>query len=254
MKTNTIRAFVALLIGTTTFTVGLVAASVWSDTSTKPTEPIIPATAPPVYPTTDNLAADELSDPIDLGCWRNESDDPRFGPVELSRGLVLSTVCGTIFVRTYDGKLLWSETIPAGLTDEPKLINGELVVIGNDLVLLGLDPNTGDRIWTSDSNGRSSYIQTERFGKEMYVLLTDMSGYENGNMGCFDLDNCPRDEPDRITLFRRDTRLYDWSVPAGSRIEVTGRHIFATYRHGKNLKRLELRLPRNLDLRNSNDK
>ena len=246
--TEIVKSIGALLIGTVTFIIGVFVVGIVSNTGINKFGP-----ASSYVPTAREASAEEipsLSNELnklnDLGCWGSESDHRRFGPIRISRDNILTTVCGTLFVRDRQGEVIWKVNIPAPLTDEPKLIDGELVVIGYDLVRRGLDPNTGEQLWASDSNGRAVYAQTETFGKDMYALLTDMSGYESGHT-CerAALYECPPTEPDRISLYRRDDMLYDWAVPAGSRIEVKGDRIFASYRRGKRLKRIELKLPKN---------
>jgi hypothetical protein len=250
MKTFAARRFAPLLAGLITFSAGTLTGN-WFLSEAPTKEPSVlakpnggdgPAPAP-------TISREDDDDPNDLGCWGNEADDLRFGPIRLQRDRILTTICGTLFVKDAAGNTVWRHNTYAPLTDAPKLINGELVVVGYDLHLLALDATTGEQHWEANGNGRASYTETVPVGTDMYAVLVDMSSYENCFEGFQEAElndvgvepKCVRQYPDRIWLRRGPKMLREWEVPAGSRIRIDGTGIFAVYRHGKKHKRIELR-------------
>ncbi len=180
-----------------------------------------------------------------LGCWGEENDNPRFGPIRVGKNRVVDTFCGTIFMRQNDDRLVWRANTGAPLTDSPKLVNGELVVIGADLHMLGFDPETGVVNWRYDANGRLGYVQLERFGSDQYLVLVDMSGYDDSYSLCGEkypdsFDRCPRTIPDKLWLLRKNSPQRDWSVPAESKVVVRGTRILVVVRRGKRTKEFEV--------------
>jgi hypothetical protein len=137
--------------------------------------------------------------------------------------------------------LVWRSNTGAPLTDSPKLVNGELVVIGFDLHVLGIDPETGVVNWKHLANGRSAFVQLERIGIDRYLVLVDLSSYDNGYYVCSEKnpessDSCPRTIPDELWLLRKDSFLKKWSVPAESKVVVRGTQVLVAVRRGKRSK------------------
>ena len=240
MKRFSPRSFLIPLVGLFTFSIGTITATLlpinWVSKSTLPamgTEQRPPATDP----------ATSNDGPNNLGCWGDQKDHPKFGPIRLPHNHILTTICGTLFVKDSDGEIVWKHTVNAPLTDSPKLIDAELVVVGLDLHLLALDPSTGERLWVTNSNGRAFYSAMVPFVGDVYAILVDMTDYENCRpelAGGSASGECVRQYPDRVQLRRRDELLREWDVPARSRIEVSGGKLFAVYRRGKTYKRIEL--------------
>jgi hypothetical protein len=180
-----------------------------------------------------------------LGCWGDENEHPRFGPIRVGRNRVVDTVCGTIFMRKDDDLLVWRSNIGAPLTDSPKLVDGELVVLGDDSRLVGIDSETGVVNWEHSANGRSAFIQLERFGSDKYLVLVDMSLYDEAYELCVEQNResdatCRRTIPDTLWLLRKDFYLREWSVPAASKVLVRGTRILVVVRRGKNKKQFEI--------------
>jgi hypothetical protein len=58
------------------------------------------------------LVIDEQSENIyevdNIGCWGDNQEDPKYGPINLPNKLVITTICGTIYARDRDKNLVWA--------------------------------------------------------------------------------------------------------------------------------------------------
>jgi hypothetical protein len=242
------RSIVSTIVGALTFALGcFLAFNISWKTGGKLNEAAPGWVATPALPEKSAdpgpaIAAHEPETPDNLGCWGDEQD-PRFGPVRLAGDRILTTICGTLYVRDPNGSIVWETKTGAPLVDTPKIVGGELVVIGNDLHLSALNPKTGAPLWEYQANGRAAYAQLERYGSGRFLVLLDMSGYDDAFQLCADKtpdgwSRCPRGTEDRLRLFRKDQRIREWSVPAGAKVEVAGGRIFVSWRaKGKRVRR-----------------
>ena len=178
----------------------------------------------------------------ELGCWGGEESE-RFGPIDIPGGLIVQTRCGTIHAQNTNGDTAWIVDTGAPLNDAPEFVGGELIVIGADLHLKGIDPRTGAVNWQEDSNGRASYVQIERVRRKDYALLSDMSGYDKGYQTCLlsdreNTDACDRTEPDKLALMSKNEVVRVIDVPAWSEIAVRNGRVFLVSSSATGQKRL----------------
>src|SRR5688572_12570753 len=155
MNHGLVRPILAPLAGVVTLIVGTAIVAVLTPMNLAPPESAQPAKelVNEILPTPRvEVNKDEFDNHDDLGCWGDENEHPKFGPIRLSPDRILTTLCGMLFVHDRKGELIWKRNTYAPLTDEPKLIDEELVIIGFDLHLWGIDPNTGERNWAFDAN------------------------------------------------------------------------------------------------------
>jgi hypothetical protein len=126
------------------------------------------------------------------------------------------------------------------------MVGNDLVVIGADLKLIGLDPKDGRIRWSFSSNGKTFYSQLVPFTKDSYFVLVDMSNYDDAHQVCLDndpekWDKCPRSINDELRLMHRDKVIDDWYVPARSKIEIQRNSAYATFRKGTKKERMKIR-------------
>ncbi len=180
-----------------------------------------------------------------LGCWGDNEEDPRYGPISLPNKLVLTTICGTLYARDKDKNLVWVRYLNTPLFDRPQMIGKDLVVIAGDLNLVGLDPKDGVINWKVSANGRAFYTQLVPYSQDSYLVLVDMSNYDDKHQVCVNdepekWDICPRGEDDKLWLMKKDDQIDGWNVPARSKIEVERNTIYSAFRQGSKKKRIKI--------------
>lgn len=186
--------------------------------------------------------ADEVDLVDNIGCMGDGEDDPRYGPIQISHDRILTTICGSLYVRDSNRNVIWQRLNLAPLTDAPKVVGDELIVIGQDLMLLALDKRTGESKWQHHANGRASYIQLVKYDDERFLVLVDMSMYDDKFVVCgekhnYVYDRCKRSGTDKLWLFRGKEILdIREDIPPGTMVKIIGRSVFAVSGSGKNKK------------------
>ena len=149
----------------------------------------------------------------------------------------LATVGDTLYMLDNRNRLVWQWTSGGPpFTDVPIIDStGTIYVIGYDLVWVAIDANTGQEKWRRDGNGRGFYSQIKLYRKDMYAVVTDMSGYRD-SLGDKTIE-------DYLSLCKGNDVMWQSSIPANSRISVSGNKVFVVFRQRNRIVKWPLRIP-----------
>jgi len=171
-------------------------------------------------------------------CWgRDAPVSVHFS--NLSGKRILATADDTLYMLGRQNEVLWTwSTQGPPLTDIPVIdSNGVLYVIAFDLTWVALDSATGKEKWRQDTaNGRAAYSQIELYKGNMYLVVTDMTGYRH-----MLADNTMEDS---VTLCRGNSVLWGTQIPARARILVKGSKVYWLAKHKGLTLRREILIPR----------
>lgn len=167
--------------------------------------------------------------------WAEFDGPARTYRVPLFKRHKLVAVGDTLYMLN-GNRVEWNWTAHIPFTDAPILdTEGTIYVIGYDLLWAALDARTGREEWRGTANGRATYSQMKPYLDNMYFVVTDMWGYRDSL----------RDQniQDKLRLCRRNGVLWETSIPANARLEVSGNKVFVSYRHNKHLVRRRISIP-----------
>jgi len=156
---------------------------------------------------------------------------------QMPRNRKLASVGDTLYMLDNHNRIVWQWTSGAPpLTDKPVIDStGTIYVIGFDLVWVAIDTNTGHEKWKREGNGRGLYSQIKPYRKDMYIVVTNMSGYRDS-----------LSDPtlkDYLSLCKGNDVMWQSSIPANSRISVSGNKVFVVFRQRNRIVKWPLRIP-----------
>lgn len=174
------------------------------------------------------------------GYWDNKQRSVPTRYAQMPGNRRLAMVGDSLFMLDSKNRIQWKWTTGgAPLTDVPVIDSrGVLYVIGYDLIWAALDSKSGKRLWSGTAAGRAVYTQIELYKDDMYFVVTDMSGYRNGE----------RDPVrDSLTLAKGNGILWETDIPIGSEIKVERGKVFAVYKRKKRTIVQKIDVPLKLD-------
>ena len=115
----------------------------------------------------------------------------------------------------------WSSNGPP-INDLPVIVRGTIYVVGMDLLWVAIDSSTGKEKWGSTACGRATFARIRRYKRDMYLVLIDMRMYRE-NL------NDPTIQ-DTLDVCRGNSILQQVKFPAGARLKVRGKRVFAVIR------------------------
>ena len=177
---------------------------------------------------------------------------PFIPPQQISQNSILVVSGSTLYLLNHKQEILWKFDAQAdinGFAFVPKL--DTVYVIAMDLTWLAVDAKTGLKKWFRDANGRGTYTEIATVGKDKYVAVTDMSGYDSQFTRCEEKKaegesvNCKREDPDIVELMQDRKVLGQADFPPDGRLAVLGEQVFAiiTGKNSVTLKKLEFKKP-----------
>src|SRR5260370_8792564 len=156
---------------------------------------------------------------------------------QLSQSRKLASVGDSLYMLNRRNRIVWQWTSGgAPLTDVPVIDSTQTIyVIGFDLVWVAIDANTGHEKWKRDGNGRGVYSQIKLYRKDMYAVVTAMLGYRDSL----------RDQTieDYLSLCKGNDVMWQSSIPANSRISVSGNQVFVVFRQRNRIVKWPLWIP-----------
>jgi hypothetical protein len=157
--------------------------------------------------------------------------------MRLSPSRRLASAGDTLYLLNNRNQIIWKWTSNGPpLTDLPVVDSkGTIYVVGYDLVWVAIDANTGQEKWKSGGNGRGVYSQIKLYGKDMYAVVTNMSGYRD-SLGDKTIE-------DYLSLCKGNDVMWQSSIPANSRIRVSGSKVFVVFRQRNRIVKWPLRIP-----------
>ena len=148
---------------------------------------------------------------------------PKVHLMSVSGNRRLASVGDTLYMLDRRNRILWkwSELVP--FTDLPIMDSGGTIyVIGYDLLWAAIDSETGHLKWRGTANGRATFSQIKLYRRNMYLVVTDMSGYRDSHNN--------RTLEDRLSLCRGNSILWESEIPAGAELQVRNDRIFIVVR------------------------
>lgn len=174
--------------------------------------------------------------------WEKDVKNVPLQISRLSRNRKLAMAGDTLYMLNSRNRIVWTWTTGgAPFTDFPVIDSrGILYVIGYDLIWAAIDSKTGKKLWHGTANGRATYSQIELFKDDMYLVVTDMSGYrENETLSPITKDN--------LTLCKGNGIIWSTDIPIGSKIQVRGGEVFAVFRRKKRTVAQKIKMPNRFD-------
>lgn len=161
---------------------------------------------------------------------------------QISKNRKLAAVGDTLYMLDDKNRIIWTWTTGgAPLTDFPIIDSrGILYVVGYDLIWIALDSETGEKLWQGTANGRAVYSQIELYKDDMYFVVTDMSGYREGEASGLETK-------DGLTLAKGNGILWNTELPVGAKIRVRNGEVFATFKRKKRDFTQKIKVPSRFD-------
>jgi hypothetical protein len=150
----------------------------------------------------------------------------------------LASVGDTLYMLNSRDRILWTWSAEGGVpfTDIPIMDSGGTIyVIGYDLLWAAIDSETGRLKGRGTANGRATFSQIKLYRRNMYLVVTDMSGYRDSL----------RDTKikDQLTLCSGNSILWNSDIPAGAELQVRNDQIFLVVRRKHRVIRQVIRVP-----------
>jgi outer membrane protein assembly factor BamB len=143
----------------------------------------------------------------------------------------------SLYMLNRRNRIVWQWTSGgAPLTDVPVVDSTQTIyVIGYDLVWVAIDAKNGQEKWKREGNGRGLYSQIKLYRKDMYAVVTNMSGYRDSLSD--------KTIEDSLSLCKGNDVMWQSSIPANSRIIVSGKKVFVVFRQRNRIVKWPLRIP-----------
>ncbi len=150
----------------------------------------------------------------------------------------LASVGDTLYMLNSRNRILWTWSTGGGVpfTDLPIMDSeGTIYIIGYDLLWVAIDSKTGRLKWRGTANGRATFSQIKLYRRNMYLVVTDMSGYRDSFRGTT--------IEDQLTLCSGNSILWESDIPAGAELQVRNDQIFLVVRRKHRVIRQVVRVP-----------
>jgi hypothetical protein len=252
-----------LIIGIAAFIVGVCAVWLWLFEPQKQNSEVIPTvesqvenqpaevipqqikseSETPFEPKLEHLKPVSIKDlRSSAGYW---DKDVKNIPVQISRlsqNRKLAAVGDTLYMLDAKNRIVWTWTTGgAPLTDFPVIDSSEILyVIAYDLTFVALDSKNGEKLWQGTANGRAVYSQIELYKDDMYLVVTDMTGYREN-------DSSDLVTKDDLTLYKGNGVLWNTEIPVGAKIRVQKGEVFATFKRKKQTVVQKIKIPSRFD-------
>ena len=161
---------------------------------------------------------------------------------QVSKNRKLAAVGDTLYMLDNRNRIVWTWTTEgAPLTDFPVIDSQKIIyAIAYDLTWVALDSQTGKKLWQGTANGRAVYSQIELYKDDMYLIVTDRTGYRENNY--------PGEETnDNLTLCKGNSILWDTEIPAGAKIRVRNGDVYIVFKQKKKTVMQRIKIPRSFD-------
>lgn len=160
----------------------------------------------------------------------------------ISKNRKLAAVGDMLYMLDARNRIIWTWTTDgAPLTDFPVIDSeGIIYVIAYDLTWVSLNSESGEKLSEGTACGRAVYSQIELYKKDMYFVVTDMSGYRENDL--------PGEETnDDLLLARGNRMLWETKIPSGAKIKFRKSKVFVTFKRKKQTVTQEIKIPKNID-------
>jgi hypothetical protein len=163
---------------------------------------------------------------------------PRLHVARLSRNRKLASIGDMLYLLDRRNQIVWKWSSDGQeFNDLPVIDSAETIyVVGQDLLWAAIDSASGREKWVGTANGRASYSQIRLYRGNMYLVVTDMSGYRESLRD--------RKIKDELSLCQRNAVLWETHIPANARIAVSGAKVLITYKHQRHFIRRLIIIPR----------
>ena len=168
------------------------------------------------------------------GCRDSQAAIP---PLAVSPDRLLVTVCDALYMLDASGQVLWKWTASVAFTDQPIVDStGTIYAIGESLLWVALDAETGAEKWRTTACGRADYSQIKSYPNDRYLLLVDMSRYRDPSFPSPGIN-------DHLFLCKGTEVLQEMAFPPSARLEVWGERILAVTHKETGVEITEILLP-----------
>jgi outer membrane protein assembly factor BamB len=169
--------------------------------------------------------------------WKSAGPRPSVHVSRLSARRKLVSIGDTLYMLDARNRIAWKWTSDGPpFTDFPIIDStGSIYVVGYDLVWVAIDAGTGQEKWKREGNGRGFYSQIKLYRKDMYAVVTNMSGYRDSLSD--------KTIEDSLSLCKGNDVMWQSSIPANSRISVSGNKVFVVFRQRNRIVKWPLRIP-----------
>ncbi len=159
---------------------------------------------------------------------------PFIPPQHISKNRILVASGSTLYLLNQRQEILWKFDAQADINGFTYVSDLNTVyVIAMDLTWLAVDAKTGLKRWFRDANGKATYTDIATVGKDKYVAVTDMSGYDGQFTRCEEKKaegesvNCKREDPDIVELMQDRKVLGLADFPPNGHLAIVGEQVFA---------------------------
>lgn len=238
---SAVRVFGKLTLLSSTFLLGVFATAMFaaildSAAASSPAQPSPPAmtveqTSFATPPTVEQQPAiSSESEALASDAW------PDIPPLALSRGRTLLTRGAMLHMLDENNQVLWSWTAGGSgwpfITDQPLVdSSGTVHIIGSDLTHIALNGSTGQEEWRDTASGRAEYAQIEHYKDGQYLVLFDMSGYDET------LGYRPEN---KLIAYKGQDLVWSTGFPRDAKLVVRGSKIYALFYNENGLEMREI--------------